>query len=190
MPQRLSLKGRALQLLAQREQSRVELRRKLIRHRRSARAESVSPTGRIESGPANDIDEADGNAGAQHQQEVEAMLDWLEAHRYLCAERFVESRVHGREARYGNLRIRQELAQHGMALSEAAARSLQETELQRAAAVRERRFRTPPANAAERAAQSRFLLGRGFTPEVVHRLMRETQHPSVDSDSGPVEAGS
>jgi hypothetical protein len=81
--------------------------------------------------------------------------------------------VHAREARFGNLRIRNELAQHGVAVPADLARALDQTELARAAAVRERRFRSLPCDAAERAAQSRFLAGRGFSADVVHRLMRQ-----------------
>jgi regulatory protein len=153
----LSLKGRALQLLAQRDQSRVELRRKLLRHARRA-AEA--------SGGGEDEGEAE-------RADVEAVLDWLEANRYLSAERFAESRVHAREARFGNLRIRSELAQHGVALSAEAAQALAESELQRAATVHARRFPAPPGDATGRAAQSRFLAARGFSPEVIHRLMRQ-----------------
>jgi regulatory protein len=157
--QRLSLKGRALQLLAQRDQSRVELRTKLLRH---AAAEARARA----EGEASDDD------GEARPAEVETLLDWLEANRFLSTERFVESRVHAREARFGNRRIRAELAQHGVAVSPETALALAESELQRAATVRERRFAGPPGNAAERVAQTRFLAGRGFSPEVIQRLMR------------------
>ena len=172
--QRLSLKGRALQLLAQRDQSRVELRAKLLRHaaaeaRAQAHGEAVAGAG----ADVGDGDgDGDGDGGDGRQTEVEALLDWLEANRFLSVERFVESRVHAREARFGNRRIRAELAQHGMAVSPEMALALAESELQRAAAVRERRFAGPPGSAAERAAQTRFLAGRGFSPEVIQRLMR------------------
>jgi regulatory protein len=112
------------------------------------------------------------------------VLDWLEAHRYLSAERFAESRVHARESRFGNLRIKSELAQHGVALSAAAARELVDTELQRAASVRERRFSRPPGDASERAAQSRFLAARGFSSEVIHRLMRQVREAAHETSEG------
>lgn len=165
MRQRLSLKGRALQLLAQRDQSRVELRAKLLRHAAAdagARAEAETAEGEI----------AGDEARSAHAAQVDLLLDWLEANRFLSIDRFVESRVHAREGRFGNRRIRAELAQHGVAVSTELARTLAESELQRAAAVRERRFAGPPGSAAERAAQSRFLAGRGFSPEVIQRLMR------------------
>ncbi len=159
---RLSLKGRALQLLAQRDQSRVELRRKLRRH---AVAETEPGAG---AGVEPDL-EAD--LESMHA-EVEAVLDWLEAQHFLSAERFVESRIHAREGRFGSLRIRAELARHGLELPSQAAHTLAETELERAAAVRERRFAAPPGDAAEQAKQSRFLAARGFSSEAIHRLMR------------------
>lgn len=151
MTARLSLKGRALQMLAQREQSRSELRRKLLRH---ARAEAV---GVEESNPV---------------EQVELVLDWLQANRYLCEQRFVESRVHARAARFGNLRIRQELAQHGVALGAEAAQQLKDSELARARDVWSRKFGQAAADAADRARQMRFLAGRGFSSDVIHRVVR------------------
>ncbi len=161
-PQR-SLKARALQWLAQREQSRVELRRKLLPH---ARAEDLhaEDSAAAEAG----LQSAESSAAAR----VEAVLDWLEANEYLSQERFVESRVNARSARFGNLRIRQELKQHQAVLSPDAARALKDSELQRAQAVRGRKFAMWPASAAERAKQSRFLAGRGFSPEVIGRVLR------------------
>ena len=169
---RPSLKGRALQLLAQRDQSRVELRIKLLRHvAAETRARALAASQDVGAGVAA----ADGDPDHDVEQgraEVEALLDWLEANRYLSAERFAESRVHARAARFGNRRIQAELAQHGVALAPEAAQALAESELQRAAAVRERRFPTAPRDAAERAAQARFLVGRGFSAEVIKRVLR------------------
>ena len=150
-----SLKGRALQWLAQREQSRSELRRKLLPHAvAEAAAEADSQVAELT--PATRVD---------------ALLDWLEAHNYLSHERFAESRVHARAPRFGNLRIRQELKQHQVALSADAAQALRDSELQRARAVLERKFAAAPANQAERARQARFLAGRGFSPEVIARAL-------------------
>jgi regulatory protein len=171
MHAKLSLRGRALQLLAQRDQSRVELRRKLVRHASSEQR-------------AGD----DGDTEPETRRaEVETVLDWLEAHGYLSAERFAESRIHAREARFGNLRIRSELAQHGVALSPIAARELADTELRRAASVRERRFPRSPGDPSQRAAQSRFLAARGFSADVIHRLMRQlrdTANETTETEPG------
>ena len=152
-----SLKSRALQLLAQRDQSRLELRRKLLGH---ARHREADPAAGADVDPSAVV------------AEVDALLDWLEANRFLSDVRFAESRVHARAQRFGVQRIRSELAQHAVELSPDLAASLAASEIERAAAVRARRFAAPPASAAEHAAQSRFLLGRGFSPEIVQRLMR------------------
>jgi len=168
-----SLKSRALQLLAQRDQSRLELRRKLVRH---ARTREVDPAGDTEV-------DASAIAG-----EVDALLDWLEANRFLSDARFAESRVHARAERFGMQRIRGELAQHAVELSPELAASLAASEIDRAAAVRARRFTALPASAAERAAQSRFLLGRGFSPDVVQRLMRRIGRTDVAASEGALGA--
>jgi regulatory protein len=168
LPPRRSLKSRALQLLAQRDQSRLELRRKLLRHARDGSLEGAA--------------DRDGDVSAVAAEQVELLLDWLEAKRFLSSERFVESRVHAREARFGNLRIRNELAQHDLALPPEVASRLAETEMARVTAVRERRFGALPRDAAERAAQSRFLVARGFSPELIRRLMRELR--PEDRDEG------
>jgi regulatory protein len=167
------LKARALQWLAQREQSRSELRRKLLPH---AVAEAK---GAEEAGlPAAELPPA---------ARVEAVLDWLEAHQYLSQARFVESRVHARSARFGNLRIRQELKQHQVALPPEAAQALRDSELRRACAVRERKFPEVPTNAAERARQARFLAGRGFSPEVIARALRGAPE-GADDDGEAIPA--
>ena len=146
-----TLKARALQWLAQREQSRSELRRKLLPHA---------------------VAETDIEAGAAPAERVEALLDWLEAHKYLSQERFVESRVHARAARFGNLRIRRELKQHQAALTPEAAQALKASEFERACTVLQRKFGNAPADREERARQARFLAGRGFSPEVISRALR------------------
>ena len=171
-----SLKARALQWLAQREQSRSELQRKLLPH---ALAEAE----------AKALAEAEAEAGAPATEaspaaRVEALLDWLEAHQYLSHERFAESRVNARAARYGNLRIRQELKQHQVELSTEALQVLKDSELARACAVLERKFTASPASVAERARQARFLAGRGFSPEVVVRALRAVRgQPGGDAAS-------
>jgi regulatory protein len=160
----LSLKGRALALLAQREHSVVELRRKLVRHlQRETLAEDAAAAHEVEG-------VVQGHSAAARVEEV---LAWLSAHNYLSEERFIESRVHARASRYGNLRIRQELAQHKLALSADTAQALKDNELERALEVWRRKFGEAPADAAARARQSRFLAQRGFSPEIIGRVMRQ-----------------
>jgi regulatory protein len=198
-----SLKARAIQWLAQREHSRVELRRKLLPH---ALAEAAPHQPQVMPDPQRHTALADSQpepAAAESLQQlpqrsaqalsdraaalaqVDDLLDWLEARHYLSAQRFVESRVHARASRFGNLRIRQELAQHSVALSPGAAASLKDTELDRARAVWERKFQHAGSSSAERARQARFLAGRGFSGEVVQRVLREAARRVLPDSAAP-----
>jgi len=160
-----SLKVRALQWLAQREYSRAELRRRLLR---------------IAAPAAGGPDAAEADTADNAEASVDALLDWLELHRYLSEARFAESRVHARAGRFGNLRIRQELAQHRVALSAEAEQALKDTELARAREVWQRRYGLPAQSAGERARQARFLTGRGFSADTVRRVLRESGAPTPD----------
>jgi len=154
----LSLKGKALAWLAQREHSRSELRTKLLRHLKAQ---------------ADPHDEAADPAAV-----IDPLLDWLEQHRYLSDARFVESRVNVRAGRYGNLRIRQELSRHGVALTAGAEEQLRDSELARAREVWRRKFGEAAPDAAARAKQMRFLAARGFSAEVIRKVVR-----GADEDS-------
>lgn len=172
----LSLKARAIGLLAQREHSRAELRRKLLRIeqqlKQKARLSASQAVGDDGSGHSDSelVSEADAEAGVLA---VDALLDSLAADGYLDETRFVESRLHVRASRFGAQRIQQELAQHGLKLDAEQQAALRASESERAREVWLRRFGTEPSREPEeRARQGRFLLARGFAPEVVHRLLR------------------
>lgn len=169
----LSLKARALQWLSQREHSRAELRRKLLNALRvQARAAAVQAASEAQDGPHPAQDSpAERPSKADVAVEVDALLDWLEAHRYLSEQRFIESRVHTRSTRFGNLRIHQELAQHGAALDASTAQALKQSEPERARAVWTRKFGQAPADAAERARQMRFLASRGFSSDAIRKVL-------------------
>ncbi|MDC8770107.1 recombination regulator RecX [Roseateles albus] len=153
----LSLKMRAISLLSQREHSRVELRRKLQNIQRKA-----APAAEGEPSLVMDA-----------QAELDLLLDWLQAQGYLSDQRFVESRVHARASRYGNLRIKQELAQHGLSLSAEAMSELKAAELERAKIIYLRKFGAhAPPDAAAKAKQIRFMTARGFSPETIRKLLR------------------
>ena len=168
----LSLKARAIGLLAQREQSRAELRRKLLRIEQQQRSRLAAQSGGDaaagEAGERAGEDDPDSGASA-----VDALLDALAADGYLDETRFVESRLHLRASRFGAQRIQQELAQHGLKLDTEQQAALRATELERARDVWLKRFGPEPAReSAEQARQTRFLLARGFAPDVVRRLLR------------------
>jgi regulatory protein len=132
-----------LRLLSGREHSRKELERKLASH-------------------------------APSPGELKQALDELQAKGFIDDQRAAESVLHRRAARLGAGRLKQELQAKGLdaaLVSEAMAR-LKGTELERAREVWRRRFRGAlPADAAERAKQSRFLAARGFSGEVIGRVL-------------------
>lgn len=141
----LSLKGRALRLLSQREHSRAELTKKLAPH-------------------------------VQDGEDLGAVLDDLQAKDFINETRVLESVVYRRASRLGSARIRQELQAKGLpgeAIQEAVAK-LQDSELDRARGVWARKFAQPPQTPQENAKQTRFLLTRGFSGDVVRRVLRGT----------------
>jgi regulatory protein len=102
---------------------------------------------------------------------VDALLAWLEANGYLNEQRFMASRLHVRQPVWGERRIAHELKQHGLTLDEATVRQLRNSELARAQALWARRFGTASDDPAERCRQMRFLAGRGFSTEVIRRVV-------------------
>lgn len=137
-----SLKTRALGYLARREHSRLELEKKLAAH-------------------------------AEDPAELSAMLDALEQQGFLSARRMLEQVVQVRRKRFGSQRIVHELREKGIAedLIAAALPALKQTELDAAREVWRKRFAAPPSDAKEHGKQMRFLLGRGFAPEVIRRVL-------------------
>lgn len=106
-------------------------------------------------------------------EEVEQLLQWLQQRSYLSEARLVESRINARASRYGNLRIQQELRQLGVAPDEEQQARLKDSELDRAREVWQRKFGGEmPTDAASRARQMRFLATRGFSSDVVRRVLR------------------
>ena len=170
--QPISLKGRALRLLSGREYSRFELERKLAEHE------------------------------AQPGELVKA-LDELQAKGFISDQRAAASVVHRRSGRMGAARVAQEMQRKGLGaeLVSEAVQSLRDTEYDRALEVWRRKYGQRLAaadesavdethdaahdeapvdsqiarqNAArEKVRQMRFLLTRGFAPEVIRRVVRE-----------------
>lgn len=145
----LSLKGRALRLLAQREHTRSELAAKLARH-------------------------------VQEGDDLQAVLDELEAKGFINEARVAESLLHRRAPRLGTQRVLQEMRSKGVGEDtlRAAAQQLRETESARALAVWQAKFGRVAETPELRMKQMRFLAARGFSAEVVRRVVRG----EVDTD--------
>jgi regulatory protein len=152
----LSLKGRALRHLARREHSRAELERKLAPH-------------------------AEDRPDASAAEQVRAALDDLAARGLLSDARTAESVLTTQGPRHGSRRLAQALRAKGLdpELVAATLRQARGSELERAREVWRRRFGVPPADAAERARQMRFLAGRGFDGDVIRRVIQ-----GADDDTG------
>jgi regulatory protein len=138
----ISLKGRALRLLSGREYPHLELERRLEKY---------------EEEPGTLV----------------KTLDELQAKDFISEQRVLESVVHRRAAKLGATRIKQELLAKGLnadAVTQAM-QTLRATELDRARKVWIKKFGQPPADAAERGKQMRFLASRGFGAEAIHKVV-------------------
>ncbi|MFM7703894.1 MAG: regulatory protein RecX [Rubrivivax sp.] len=95
----------------------------------------------------------------------------MQAAGHLSDSRFVESRVNVRAPKLGNLRIEHELRRSGVQPDDAVRAALRASEPERARAVWAKRFGRPATDRAERARQARFLAGRGFSVDVIRRVI-------------------
>ena len=144
-PEPGTLRERALRLLARREHSRAELTRKL---------------------------ETAGFA----REEIGMLLDTFEAKNWLSDQRFAESYVADHRARAGSIKLAYDLRQRGVSDSIIAGvlSDNRDSEHERAREVWRKKFGAPPATAAEKAKQIRFMQSRGFAGEVIRRAIGNT----------------
>ena len=138
-----SLRNRALALLARREHTRSELQRKLA-------------------------------AQAEDPQELIDLLDDLARRGWLSDARFAEALVHDKQAKFGVSRLAYELRERGV--EESIIRNqlaeLKDSELERARQVWQSKFGVFPEDAKARAKQMRFLQSRGFSFDVIGKILR------------------
>ena len=138
----LSLKGRALKLLAAREHSRRELERKLAPHE--------AEPGQLKTA----LDELQARGFIDEQRVVDSLL-----HRR--ASRLGTGRIKQELQAKG-------LDAERVALAVA---SLKASEVERAREVWRKKFGVLPQDAAQRAKQARFLAARGFGGDVIQRVL-------------------
>ena len=139
----LSLRVRAMRYLARREHSRAELHSKLLPH-------------------------------VQEGEDLNAVLDELEKRNWLSDARAATLFVDTKRGRFGTHRIAHELRQKGIPenLISEAMPQLKETELDAAREVWQRKFGVQPQDAKEKAKQVRFLQSRGFSMEMIFKVLR------------------
>lgn len=150
-----SLKDRALALLARRDHSCLELRRKLATHGEAAEIEEV--LARLqELGLLSEQRFANARAGSRSQ-------------------RFGDRRIRHDLQQAGVSSV----------LIEEAVTGLAQTELERARSVWQKKFGEKvgarPQTAQDYARQARFLSGRGFGADTVRRVLREMPDDAPDN---------
>jgi regulatory protein len=107
---------------------------------------------------------------AESPEALEAVLQLLLSKRQLSDERFAEERARVLSRKFGAAKIRQDLKARGVA-DEVINRVSNEGELERAKAILQRKYREPASTREERAKRARFLQGRGFSYEVIKRVL-------------------
>ena len=138
------LERRALRLLARREHTREELARKLA-------PEASNP-------------------------QLASLFEKLEARGFLSEARYAEVRARQLARKFGFLKIRRELVAKGVAAETATrfAADLRKSDLERARAILQRKFKSDATSPQERARRMRFLYSRGFSQEVIRAALRES----------------
>ncbi|AHG63903.1 recombination regulator RecX [Advenella mimigardefordensis] len=144
-----SLLARGISYLSRREHSEYELRKKLAPH-------------------------------AESPEELDEVMRRLKKENWQSDSRFLQATANVAAHKWGAMRIAAKLRQHHLSESDvnATLQNLQLSEYERAKAVWEKKFKgVAYASPQEYAKQMRFLLSRGFSPDVVRKIIRD---PSDD----------
>jgi regulatory protein len=158
-----------LRLLSQREHSRAELAKKL--------GDWVSLQAKVDrTRNAPDLGQEKTQADTpalSHEVQIADVLDDFEKRGWLSDARFAEALVRRRSERYGMRKIKDELQRAGVASDASAALldGLKNTEFERAKELFERKFDGIAEDQKIRARQYRFLVSKGFNPEIVAKVI-------------------
>lgn len=145
----LSLKARAVGLLSRREHSRTELQRKLAPH-------------------------------AENAETLEKLLDELAQAGWQSDARFTQGWLHRKAPLHGAGRLIYDLKLQGIDAQSVAQvqAELKLTEYDRAHAVWHRKFKQTEGrlSQADYARQGRFLAARGFSAEIIRRVLKQVAY--------------
>ncbi|MEQ6290138.1 recombination regulator RecX [Vogesella sp. GCM10023246] len=108
---------------------------------------------------------------ADSAEELEALLDELAANRWQSDSRFAEQFASSRARKYGSRRIVMEMRERGIDRDTIRDALSGQDELATAREQWRKKFGQPPADAAERAKQMRFLAGRGFDMDIIRKVI-------------------
>ena len=107
---------------------------------------------------------------AESPEVLQGVLDWLESTKRLSNQRFAEQRAHVLSRKYGAAHIRHDLRARGVDAALVDALPI-EGEMERAKAILARKYREPASTREEQAKRARFLQSRGFSYEVISKLI-------------------
>jgi regulatory protein len=150
-PLEKSLRQRALEYLGKREYSYAELGQKLKTY-------------------ADDGDD------------IPALLEDFKARGWLSDARFTEQIVHARQTKFGSAKIAHELREKGVAdhLIVDAIEQVKDNELNNATEVWRKKFKHGPQSREQWAKQARFLQSRGFSFDMIKKVLNATEAEEND----------
>ena len=150
-PLEKSLRQRALEYLGKREYSYTELGQKL-------------------------------KAYADDGDDIPALLEDFKARGWLSDARFTEQIVHARQTKFGSAKIAHELREKGVAdhLIADAIEQVKDNELDNATEVWRKKFKHGPQSREEWAKQARFLQSRGFSFDMIKKVLNATEAEEND----------
>jgi len=147
----VSLRQRALDYLSKREYSIAELAQKLSK---------VAQQYELDA------------------EEIPEILVDFKKRNWVSDTRFTEQILHARKSKFGSMRIAHELKEKGVS-DEIISEAMQEVkvdELSNAKGVWQKKFSSPPTTREEWAKQARFLQSRGFSFEIIKKVIHEQEH--------------
>lgn len=114
---------------------------------------------------------------------IKAILDDFQQRGWLSDARFTEQMVHARKSKFGSARVANELKEKGVAddLIAAAVVAIKETEFENALAICQKKYAAPPTSREDWARQARFLQSRGFTFELIKKVLN-SKHEDHDAE--------
>ena len=108
---------------------------------------------------------------AAASEDLQGLIAGLTQKNHLSEERFAEERARTLSRKYGAARIRQDLKAKGVSAELISRFTSSDDELQKARKILERKYRTPAATREEKARRMRFLQSRGFSSEIIFKLL-------------------
>ncbi|MEO9382552.1 recombination regulator RecX [Chromobacterium phragmitis] len=108
---------------------------------------------------------------ADSPEQLEAALDQLAAADWQSDGRFAQQFAASKGAKFGSRRLAQEMRQRGVDDDTIREALSGQDDLASARAQWRKKFGRPPADAAEKAKQYRFLAQRGFPADVIRQVI-------------------